>query len=507
MINSPSKGNEGLMDNFGKLARRLSVILVLTGAMAPISGANAASPETQGSSSETPNQEITCYATGGKTPEDAATEAFAKRAGSAVEKVRADYSVVVVSGPEGAFRKVVAKMVKKAAPKAVEVPVAVPAKPSAEEFKCFASGGKTPEQAAREQYAKDKGLPIEKVESDYSVEIVSQPKGAFRETVARMVKKEIVKPIVLAEIPTPEAISIAEKLAHDSRGLRYPISESDYKAGKEIEIAVNMFANETRISKKWILENYDFRVEGVRQTNGLLQFMVTNKKEEAARIAAEAAKKAAEKAIEKPVAPIVDSRTPAQRKVLVALLSGRPMITNAPAKTKEKAREIAIDHFIKTTGISRSEVETVGSPKYILEIVYHPNKKLLASYTVKENGLGDRGTSAALPKVDNSVTPQLVKSKLDEGVLKNMLRRTETARSKCYSDQLNGNPNLKGKIVVKIEVGIHGQVTQVEFTEDTMKNEAVKSCLERLFKGYKFPVEIDEPQEVAFPLVFAPSSL
>jgi hypothetical protein len=57
------------------------------------------------------------------------------------------------------------------------------------EFPCYAMGGKSPEQAAIAQFAKDKGLSVPEVEAGYVPEIVSQPEGALGKMVARMKRK------------------------------------------------------------------------------------------------------------------------------------------------------------------------------------------------------------------------------------------------------------------------------------------------------------------------------
>ena len=61
--------------------------------------------------------------------------------------------------------------------------------PTNEEFTCYATGGKTPEEAAIAQYAKDKGISVSEVEANFVPEIVMQPVGAFRKMVAKMNRK------------------------------------------------------------------------------------------------------------------------------------------------------------------------------------------------------------------------------------------------------------------------------------------------------------------------------
>jgi len=161
--------------------------------------AKTSAPEKKGAENML-NQEFTCYATGGKEPDQAAVEAFAKKAGMSVEEVEAKYAPVIISQPEGAFRKVVAKMLKKAEIVSIELQpkpatsADVTEAPANEEFTCYATGDRTPEQVAKDYFAKKNNLTAEEVEAKFVPEIVTQPEGAFRKMVAKMVKKTPSKP-------------------------------------------------------------------------------------------------------------------------------------------------------------------------------------------------------------------------------------------------------------------------------------------------------------------------
>ncbi len=70
-----------------------------------------------------------------------------------------------------------------------EAPVPV-AELTGKEFTCFATGDKTPEQAAKDFFAKKTCLSAEKVEADFSPVILSSEKEGLRKTVAKMIRKE-----------------------------------------------------------------------------------------------------------------------------------------------------------------------------------------------------------------------------------------------------------------------------------------------------------------------------
>jgi len=208
-------------------------------------------------------QEFTCYATGGKTPEQAAVAKFAKDANLSVAQVEEAYVPVIVAQPEGALRKMVAKMVKKSDAalvgtpyKPAETPTAVADKLLSQEFTYYTTGGKTPEQAAVAKFAKDTGLSVAQVEEGYRPEIVSQPQGPLRKTMARMVKKELPKAVE----PTKGSES-----ANPWEKANKMVGVAKYKTGNNSNIsatAAEWMANECGLGINEINENFKFYLMG-----------------------------------------------------------------------------------------------------------------------------------------------------------------------------------------------------------------------------------------------------
>ncbi len=73
----------------------------------------------------------------------------------------------------------------------------------------------------------------------------------------------------------------------------------------------------------------------------------------------------------------------------------------------------------------------------------------------------------------------------------------------CYERQLGRRPNLRGKLSVKFVIAKDGSVSSATSRNDTLKDDAVSSCVHERFRRMRFP----EPRGggivvVSYPLVF-----
>ena len=57
----------------------------------------------------------------------------------------------------------------------------------------------------------------------------------------------------------------------------------------------------------------------------------------------------------------------------------------------------------------------------------------------------------------------------------------------CYQNELSKNPNLKGKVTIKVTIALTGQVTGSEVIKTTMQNVAAEDCIAREIKHIIFP--------------------
>jgi outer membrane biosynthesis protein TonB len=73
--------------------------------------------------------------------------------------------------------------------------------------------------------------------------------------------------------------------------------------------------------------------------------------------------------------------------------------------------------------------------------------------------------------------------------------------SSCYEHSLKDNPTLMGKLVVRFTIGSSGRVQSVQTTEDTLKDERVKACVQSAVQKLVFSAQGSECT-VSYPFVF-----
>jgi hypothetical protein len=95
---------------------------------------------------------------------------------------------------------------------------------------------------------------------------------------------------------------------------------------------------------------------------------------------------------------------------------------------------------------------------------------------------------------------------LDKSLIDRVIKRNMNQIKYCYSRQLNANPALNGKIVVKFVISRDGSVSQAKTHSSTMTGGgAVQSCINQRFLRFQFP----EPKGggiviVKYPFLFSP---
>lgn len=72
-----------------------------------------------------------------------------------------------------------------------------------------------------------------------------------------------------------------------------------------------------------------------------------------------------------------------------------------------------------------------------------------------------------------------------------MIQKHLRAIDRCYQQTLQNTPELKGKAALKIVTDAAGQVTDVRFESENLKNEALKACITNLVKNWKFSASKD----------------
>lgn len=113
---------------------------------------------------------------------------------------------------------------------------------------------------------------------------------------------------------------------------------------------------------------------------------------------------------------------------------------------------------------------------------------------------GLRGGSAPTVKaLDAKVTGSLARE-----VIVRIVRRHMNALRFCYERGLMKNPDLRGKVVVKLTIDKTGRVPEATATINTIGDPDVGACVVKRFKQMQFPAPENGEVQVLYPLVFSP---
>ncbi|MER2559764.1 MAG: AgmX/PglI C-terminal domain-containing protein [Myxococcaceae bacterium] len=88
--------------------------------------------------------------------------------------------------------------------------------------------------------------------------------------------------------------------------------------------------------------------------------------------------------------------------------------------------------------------------------------------------------------------------------LTNWMRGRRGAIVSCYERELKRDHSLSGRLVLKFVVSTRGRVTDLDLTEGSMQNAAVRECISSLAKNWVLPFTPEDEVPVAFPFVFSP---
>jgi formate dehydrogenase maturation protein FdhE len=147
------------------------------------------------------------------------------------------------------------------------------------------------------------------------------------------------------------------------------------------------------------------------------------------------------------------------------------------------------------------ESKVFGSnPTYTVIPNYDEKTHLLKGYKVKN---GEKGMTKISKDLIADI-PMVSKGELDQRIVKNTLNRTMDQLNRCLETERKRYPTLQGKLLAELTVGTNGKVKKVIFTENTLKNENVESCIKNILLRQSF-YEIDEEAVITSPITFGSS--
>ncbi len=123
----------------------------------------------------------------------------------------------------------------------------------------------------------------------------------------------------------------------------------------------------------------------------------------------------------------------------------------------------------------------------------------LAAKGGKEVGLGEKKVA----QVRSQITAEApnIEGNLDEETVRKIALKNQVSLKYCFQKAQMRNPNLQGKIVVKLTIDGEGNVSDISLEQSTIDDQEMVSCVLRMVKRWKFPATGSEIT-ITFPLVF-----
>jgi hypothetical protein len=84
------------------------------------------------------------------------------------------------------------------------------------------------------------------------------------------------------------------------------------------------------------------------------------------------------------------------------------------------------------------------------------------------------------------------------------IRSKQGQVQQCYERRLKLNNILQGVLVPQIRIHPSGSVMNVTFAQDTLNDSNVRSCVERVIRGWQFPQPEGGAVTVSNPFRFTP---
>lgn len=115
-------------------------------------------------------------------------------------------------------------------------------------------------------------------------------------------------------------------------------------------------------------------------------------------------------------------------------------------------------------------------------------------------GLGDKAKKVVEAKIDVANLAQ--NSTLDQNSILDVIKKNKRGIQACYEQELQKNPELQGKVVLKLTVGEDGKVSEYEIESSTLDNEEVHKCMLTRVRRWQFPKPEGGPASFSLPFVF-----
>ncbi|MCX7734775.1 MAG: TonB family protein [bacterium] len=123
----------------------------------------------------------------------------------------------------------------------------------------------------------------------------------------------------------------------------------------------------------------------------------------------------------------------------------------------------------------------------------------LAAKGGKEVELGEKKVAAVQSKIATEA-PE-IEGQMDEETVRKIALKNQSSLKYCFQKAQMRNPELSGKIVVRLTIDADGNVSDISVEQSTIDDQEMVSCVLRMVKRWKFPATGGEVN-ITFPLVF-----
>ena len=158
-----------------------------------------------------------------------------------------------------------------------------------------------------------------------------------------------------------------------------------------------------------------------------------------------------------------------------------------PAKEPKKEGRKAKPAAEKAEKVEKTEKE---APK-----AAPAEKKLLSR---EEKAAPDR----PMPEVKRAPN----EANIDSAGVTKVINVSRAAIKRCYDKALISNPQLKGKMSIKIVINKDGRVDKTEIVDDTLHDAEVAKCVKGVIGRLRFPKPAEGSATVTFPFAFDPKN-
>jgi len=121
-------------------------------------------------------------------------------------------------------------------------------------------------------------------------------------------------------------------------------------------------------------------------------------------------------------------------------------------------------------------------------------------------GPGARGRPRQEVRVQMQTARPRVSGYLSPEQIMRVVRRNQAAVRYCYENELQRQPNLRGRIEIAWRIARNGTVSSARRASSTMGNARVEGCIVRQVRRWRFPQPDGGEVDVNFPFIFGTGS-